>query len=40
MKAAAIDGAPVNMGIDHENYSYSVAPISGDIRNSLAADLD
>ncbi|WP_455203537.1 DUF3501 family protein [Kaarinaea lacus] len=40
MKAAAIDGAAVNMGIDHENYNYSVAPISADIRNSLVADLD
>lgn len=39
MKAAAKEGAAISMGIDHENYKYSVTPVSTAVRNSLASDL-
>lgn len=33
-------GSGLNIGIDHENYSYSVAPVADRVRASLIADLD
>lgn len=33
-------GAPVEAGINHEHYHYSVSPIPAEIRNSLVNDLD
>jgi hypothetical protein len=39
MAAAVKGGAAVSMGIDHPNYTYSVEPIPGNVRDSLADDL-
>lgn len=39
MCAAVKSGAAINAGIEHENYSYSVEPLAGSIRDSLANDL-
>lgn len=33
-------GAGLSLGIDHENYTYSVEPLADNIRNALLADLD
>ncbi len=40
MKKAAKEGAPINVGIDHENYNYSVSPLPENYREALVADLD
>lgn len=40
MVAAAKGGAPISMGIDHENYTHSVDPVGEASRASLVADLD
>jgi hypothetical protein len=39
MIGAVRAGAAVSAGIEHPNYTYSVDPISGNLRDSLAADL-
>ena len=38
--ASVKNGDAISMGIDHENYNYSVDPIQEQTRVSLAADLD
>ena len=38
--ASVKNGDAISMGIDHENYNYSVDPIQEQTRDSLAADLD
>lgn len=38
--ASVKNGDAISMGIDHENYNYSVNPIQEQTRVSLAADLD
>jgi len=40
MVAAVKNGAAIAMGIDHENYNYSVDPVPANVRDSLARDLD
>ena len=39
MVAAAKGGAAINMGVDHENLSVSVSPVSEETRQSLVGDL-
>lgn len=39
MAEAAKSGAPIAMGISHENYDHKVAPVAEDIRISLVNDL-
>jgi len=39
MVEAVKGGAPISMGIDHPNYTYSVDPIPLNVRDSLAQDL-
>jgi len=38
--AALKDGAPLAAGIDHDNYQVEIAPVPGNIRESLLGDLD
>jgi hypothetical protein len=33
-------GAPLSIGVDHENYRHSISPIPLPVRDSLSADLD
>ena len=33
-------GASIGVGMDHENYRHSVTPLAGDVRDSLARDVD
>jgi hypothetical protein len=40
MVEAAKSGAAIGMGIDHDAYRYEVVPVTDNIRQSLAADLD
>jgi len=40
MVRALKDGAPLAVGIDHDNYRYSVDPLPADVRTALVADLD
>jgi hypothetical protein len=40
MIEAVKSGAPVSVGVDHENYRHSVAPLPTEIRDALARDLD
>ena len=39
MVAAAIQGAAINIGIDHPNCQYRVEPVAQNIRDSLVGDL-
>lgn len=39
MSEAAKNGAAISIGIDHENYRYSVEPLPQPVRDSLAKDL-
>ena len=39
MSEAAKNGAAINLGIDHENYRYSVEPLPQPVRDSLVKDL-
>ncbi len=39
MIAATKQGANVNAGVEHENYSFEETPVAGNIRDSIAADL-
>lgn len=39
MAAAAAAGAPIAVGIDHENYAVSVDPLAANFRDSLAGDV-
>jgi hypothetical protein len=39
MVEAARNGAAINVGIDHENYSHRVEPVDDNIHKSLIADL-
>jgi len=38
MAKAARDGAAINMGVDHDNLTTSVMPVSEDTRKALVAD--
>jgi hypothetical protein len=40
MLAAVKGGAPLSVGVDHENYHHSISPIPPAVRDSLRADLD
>jgi hypothetical protein len=40
MIEAAKSGAPLSIGVDHENYRHSVAPLPTEIRDTLVRDLD
>jgi Protein of unknown function (DUF3501) len=40
MVEAVKGGAPLSMGVDHENYRHSVSPVPPAVRDSLSADLD
>ena len=40
MIEAAKSGAPLSIGVDHEYYRHSVAPLPGPIRDALTQDLD
>jgi hypothetical protein len=40
MVEAVKGGAPLSMGVDHENYPYSVSPVPRAARDLLSADLD
>ncbi|PCH85834.1 MAG: hypothetical protein COB26_08615 [Piscirickettsiaceae bacterium] len=40
MAAAAKQGAAINMGVDHQAYTYACMPISENFRVSLISDLD
>lgn len=40
MAAAATEGAPISVGVDHEHYHQQVDSLPDNIRRSLAADLD
>jgi Protein of unknown function (DUF3501) len=40
MVAAVKGGAPLSVGVDHENYHHSISPIPPAVRESLRADLD
>ena len=40
MVAALKSGAPIGVGVDHENYRHSISPIPPAVRDSLSADLD
>lgn len=40
MVAAAKQGAPINIGIDHENYMHVVSPVPENYRVALVNDLD
>jgi hypothetical protein len=39
MCEAAKNGAPLSIGIDHENYQYSIEPLPDPVRDSLVKDL-
>ncbi|MDH3525977.1 MAG: DUF3501 family protein [Gammaproteobacteria bacterium] len=39
MVEAVRNGAAINVGIDHENYTHRVGPVGDNIRESLVADL-
>jgi len=39
MIAAAKEGAAISVGIDHENYLYSVSPVPDNYRQALVNDL-
>jgi hypothetical protein len=39
MCAQVKDGAPIALGVDHENYAHEVDPVPQPIRDSLAKDL-
>jgi hypothetical protein len=40
MVAAAKSGGSLSVGVDHENYRHSVAPLPAPVRDALALDLD
>jgi hypothetical protein len=40
MVAAAKSGASLSIGVDHENYRHSVAPLPPAVRDALTRDLD
>jgi len=40
MAQAVRGGSAISAGIEHQNYSYSADPVPGNLRDSLAADLD
>ena len=40
MIEAAKSGAPLSIGVDHENYRHSVAPLPAPVRDALTQDLD
>ncbi len=40
MRGALQQGAALSIGIDHDNYRYSVEPLASDVRAALIADLD
>lgn len=39
MKASALKGSPISVGVDHPNYTFVVEELDVQIRDSLAADL-
>jgi len=40
MIAALKDGAPLSLGVDHDNYRHAVSPLPDAVRDTLARDLD
>jgi hypothetical protein len=40
MLEAVKNGAPLSVGVDHENYHHSISPVPLPVRDSLRADLD
>ena len=40
MAAAAKSGGSLSVGVDHENYRHSVAPLPAPVRDALTLDLD
>jgi len=40
MVEAVKGGAPLSVGVDHDNYRHSVSPVPPAVRDSLSADLD
>ena len=40
MVEAVKSGAPLSLGVEHENYRQSISPIPPAVRDSLSADLD
>jgi Protein of unknown function (DUF3501) len=40
MIEAAKSGAPLSVGVDHENYRHSIAPLPAPVRDALVRDLD
>jgi hypothetical protein len=40
MVEAVKGGAPLSLGVEHENYRHSISPIPPAVRDSLSADLD
>jgi hypothetical protein len=40
MVEAVKSGAPLSLGVEHENYRHSISPIPPAVRDSLSADLD
>jgi len=40
MIAAAQSGASLSVGVDHENYRHSIAPLPAAVRNALLLDLE
>jgi hypothetical protein len=40
MVEAVKNGAPLSVGVDHENYHHTISPVPLPVRDSLRADLD
>jgi hypothetical protein len=40
MVEAAKSGASLSIGVDHQNYRHSVAPLPSAVRDGLTRDLD
>jgi Protein of unknown function (DUF3501) len=40
MITALKDGAPLSLGVDHDNYHHAVSPLPDAVRDALARDLD
>jgi hypothetical protein len=40
MVQAMKSGAPLSMGVDHENYRHALTPVPAAVRDALSGDLD
>jgi hypothetical protein len=40
MVQAMKSGAPLSMGVDHENYRHALTPVAATVRDALSGDLD